>query len=83
MLTLWQVKDEAGQVAFNRQTNIGLHHFALKVKAGELDALHQRLAGAEGVEIEFTPEQLGDGPVRHMIFTAIDGIRIELIALPE
>ena len=43
--------------------------------------MHERLSETAGVEIEFAPEPLGDGPARHMMCTIPGGIRMELIAL--
>ena len=80
MLTLWQAKDTHNIVAFNRQNNIGLHHFALKVtNLKQLEALHQKLAKLDNVEIEFAPEALGDSPFHHMMCLIPGGIRLELI----
>ena len=80
MLTLWQAKDANNTVAFNRQHNIGLHHFALKVADLEqLKKLHQRLVKLDNVEIEFAPEQLGGTPFHHMMCLIPGGIRLELI----
>ncbi len=84
MITLWQAKNPENAVPFDRSTVIGLHHFALKVDGPEkLDALYATLAKTKGVEIEFAPEPLGDGAVRHMMCTIPGGIRTEFIALPS
>ena len=81
MITLWQATDPASAVAFDRKNVIGLHHLALKVESPEaLDALHGRLQRTNGVEIEFAPESLGGGPVKHMMTTIPGGVRIEFIA---
>ena len=81
MLTLWQANNPASAVEFNRKTNIGLHHLALKVADHDaLQALGQRLSTTDGVEVEFAPEQLGETPLRHMMCTIPGGIRIEFIA---
>lgn len=81
LITLWQAKDPASAVAFDRARNVGLHHLALAVPGHEaLDALHTRLAGDDGVEIEFAPEPLGAGPTRHMMVRMPGGVRLELIA---
>jgi len=80
MLTLWQAKDASNAIAFNRQSNIGLHHFALKVtNLEQLQALHDKLVKLENVEIEFAPEPLGDSPFHHMMCLIPGGIRLELI----
>ncbi|MBE9138169.1 VOC family protein [Nodosilinea sp. LEGE 07088] len=81
MLTLWQAADPALATPFDRRNNLGLHHFALKVEGLEtLHSLHQTLAAAEGVQIEFAPEPLGAGPTHHMMLSIPGGIRMELIA---
>ena len=82
MLTLWQTQPQP--VSFNRQQNVGLHHFALKVadEATLLD-LHQRLQRHPQVEIEFSPELLGENPIKHMMCLIPGGIRMELIAMLE
>ena len=81
MLTLWQAADPVSATPFDRKNNIGLHHFALKVDGLEtLNTLHAKLQRTEGVEIEFAPELLGNGPTQHMMFYIPGGIRVELIA---
>ena len=81
LLTLWQAVDPAHATPFDRKNVIGLHHFALKVDSLEtLKSLHQTLSTTEGVQIEFAPEPLGDGPTQHMMFYIPGGIRMELIA---
>ncbi len=83
MLTLWQAN--AGDVvAFDRKHNVGLHHLALRVPSHDgLDALATRLAGWNGVDLEFTPEAVGDKGNRHFICTIPGGLRLELIAVGE
>ncbi|WP_201279018.1 VOC family protein [Leptolyngbya iicbica] len=81
LLTLWQAKDPESAVPFNRHTNIGLHHFALKVDgAATLTALHEKLQAIADVTIEFAPEPLGNGPTQHMMLIIPGGIRMELTA---
>lgn len=81
MLTLWQATDPTTATPFDRKNNIGLHHFALKVDGLDtLNAMHDTLANTAGVEIEFAPEPLGNGPTQHMMFYIPGGIRMELIA---
>jgi catechol 2,3-dioxygenase-like lactoylglutathione lyase family enzyme len=81
MITLWQAADPVQAVAFDRKRNVGLHHLALLVESQDaLDALHATLAGTEGVVIEFAPETLRDGPVRHMMCAIPGGVRVEFIA---
>ena len=81
MITLWQARDPGTATAFDRKNVIGLHHLALKVTSRDaLDTLHGRLQATDGVDIEFSPEPLGDGPVAHMMCTIPGGIRVEFIA---
>ena len=81
MITLWQAADPDNAVAFDRRNNIGLHHVALLVDSqAALDELHTRLAATAGVSIEFAPENLRDGPVRHMMCAIPGGLRVEFIA---
>ena len=78
MLTLWAVKEHPGN-SFNRKSNVGLHHLALRVNSEEtLDMLYEKLS-ANNVKIEFSPELLRDGPAKHMMCYEPSGIRIELI----
>ncbi|MEM9907914.1 MAG: VOC family protein [Cyanobacteria bacterium P01_D01_bin.44] len=81
LLTLWRAAEPAKATPFDRKNVIGLHHFALTVDSLEtLQSLHQTLINTAGVEIEFPPEPLGDGPTQHMMFYIPGGIRMELIA---
>ena len=81
IVTLWQATDPVSAIPFNRKTNIGLHHLALKVKdIDTLNSIYQTLLKTEGVEIEFEPELSSGGPSQHMIFYIPGGIRMELMA---
>jgi len=81
LLTLWQAVEPDHAIPFNRKTNVGLHHFAFKVDGvATLNAIHEKLKTAPGVEIEFAPELLGNGPTQHMMFAIPGGIRMELTA---
>ena len=81
MITLWQAKDPARVVPFDRHRNVGLHHLALRVAdADALARLHDELAARQDTVIEFAPEPLGGGPTRHMMCAIPGGIRLELIA---
>lgn len=80
VISLWQVQDAAAAVSFERKNTVGLHHLALVADRDPgLDAVHARLSSTLGVEIEFAPETLGEGPSRHMMCSIPGGIRIELI----
>ncbi len=82
MLSLWARKQPAtGQAvnAFNKDSNIGLHHLALQVESKEaLHEIYRRLLD-EAVHIEFAPELLRDGPALHMMCFEPSGIRLEFI----
>lgn len=80
MITLWQATDPANAVAFDRKNVIGLHHLALTVGADDLDTLFERLQASRDVDIEFSPEPLGDMPVRHLMCNIPGGIRVEFLA---
>ena len=79
-LTLWQVDHANPVTAFDRRTNVGLHHLALTVPTeADLDRLAATVQDWPGVEVEFMPEPLGGGPRKHMMFAEPGGIRLELI----
>ena len=78
MVTLWQTNDQP-PIPFDKNRNVGLHHVAFEVESdAALAALHNKLVENK-VEIEFTPELLGQGPARHMFCYDPSGIRIEFI----
>lgn len=82
MITLWATKSDNPN-AFDKNTNIGLHHLALAVETlDELDDIYKRLA-EHGIHIEFAPELLRDGPAKHMMCYEPSGIRIEFICIPS
>ena len=81
MLTLWQAENPDSAVAFDRKNVIGLHHFALGLENhAALDSLYEKLKTADDVTIEFAPEPLGAGQVRHMMTKIPGGIRVEFIS---
>ena len=81
MITLWQAADPGTATAFDRKNVVGLHHLALLLPTQDsLDQLHERLAATAGVAIEFAPQPLRDGPVRHMMCAIPGGVRVEFIA---
>jgi len=84
MLTLWQAENPDTAVAFDRKNVIGLHHFALGVENhAALDNLYEKIKTADDVTIEFSPEPLGAGQVRHMMTNIPGGIRVEFISPSE
>ncbi len=81
MFTLWQAREPELATPFDRHSNIGLHHFALRVaNEGALEALFHQLSGANGVDIEFEPQPLGQSGARHMMCLIPGGLRVEFIA---
>jgi catechol 2,3-dioxygenase-like lactoylglutathione lyase family enzyme len=77
MLTLWQAKADPA-TEFDRKANVGLHHLALRVNGEQnFTTLFERVSAWPGVEVEFAPEQLGNGPKRHTMIYEPGGIRIE------
>ena len=81
MITLWQAEDPMSAVAFDRRRVIGLHHLALRIAdADALESLHGELVARDDVHIEFAPEPLGGGPIRHMMCRIPGNIRLEVIA---
>jgi hypothetical protein len=65
-------------VEFDRKTNVGLHHLALRVRSKEaLDTIFARVTGWPGVVVEFPPENMGEGPKRHAMVYEPGGIRLE------
>ncbi len=78
MLTLWQTQTEHPR-SFDKNTQIGLHHLALQVASEQqLETIYQRLLES-GTPIEFAPEPLRDGPMKHMMCYEPRGIRVEFI----
>ncbi|MCP4981221.1 MAG: VOC family protein [Gammaproteobacteria bacterium] len=79
-LTLWQVNHNKPVNSFHFRQNVGLHHFALEIASEqELNDIADRVKQFPGVEIEFMPALVGEGPRKHMIFNEPGGIRIEFI----
>jgi len=79
VLTLWRIADRKTAIAFDRRANVGLHHLALTVRDDTaLDAVHERVRGSPGAEIEFAPTAMRSGSAtRHFICVMPGGVRIE------
>jgi len=79
VLTLWGLADSKGAVAFNRRSNVGLHHLALAVRdEAALMAVFERVSAYPGVVVEFSPEPSRPGSMtKHFICAMPGGIRIE------
>jgi catechol 2,3-dioxygenase-like lactoylglutathione lyase family enzyme len=78
-LTIWRVTDPANAVAFNRKTNVGLHHLALAVAdEAALALVYDRVCKHPGVVLEFMPEPVRPGATTHHFICSIPGgLRIE------
>jgi catechol 2,3-dioxygenase-like lactoylglutathione lyase family enzyme len=79
MVTLWRVSQPDRAVPFNRRSNVGLHHLALKVPDHTaLATTFQRVRSHPGVAIEFEPTPMREGSSTHHFMCAIPGgIRVE------
>ena len=83
-VTLWQVKDQANHVPFDRHRNVGLHHLAFRVAdLATLHAVHARVANWPGATVEFAPERNGAGPKIHCMVREPGGNRLEFTCLPQ
>jgi catechol 2,3-dioxygenase-like lactoylglutathione lyase family enzyme len=81
MITLWQTVDRHNATKFDRKNVVGLHHLALAVDNHQaLDEVHQRLADAENVSVEFPPQARGDKGARHLMCAIPGGIRVEFFS---
>lgn len=84
LITLWQIDDPKKTVPFDRKKNIGLHHLAFKLNSFEdLGVMYKKIKDWPGVEIQFSPEFVEEGPAKHMIFYEPGGIRLEFIVVPK
>ncbi len=83
IITLWQVERDR-RVEFDRRTNVGLHHLALRVGSLEqLHRLHERVARWPGARAEFSPEISGRGPKTHFMTREPGGLRLEFCYDPR
>ena len=78
MITLWQAESPERATPFDRRSNIGLHHLALR--ANDLTGLAAELGRRDDVQIEFEPEDLGTTGIQHMMCRIPGNIRVEFIA---
>jgi catechol 2,3-dioxygenase-like lactoylglutathione lyase family enzyme len=78
MITLWKAQTEE-PLKFNRKTNLGIHHFAIKVSSSdELNSLFLKIKDSK-FTIEFEPELIRNGPAEHFICHGPSQLRIEFI----
>ncbi|HZH10692.1 MAG TPA: VOC family protein [Microvirga sp.] len=83
-VSLWQVKDQADHLPFDRHRNVGLHHLAFRVAdLATLHAVHARVADWPGATVEFAPERNGAGPKIHCMVREPGGTRLEFTYLPQ
>lgn len=84
-LTLWRVTNPEQAVAFDRKTNIGLHHLALATPDVEtLAVIYERVREHPGVTVELPPEPTRPGsPNHHFICAMPGGLRIEFATRPS
>ncbi|RFU46490.1 VOC family protein [Paraburkholderia sp. DHOC27] len=83
-LTLWQLVNTSVAVNFDRKTNVGLHHLAIRAAdENAFDTLFEKVSSWPGVKMEFAPELLGKGPKRHMMVYEPGGIRLEFDLVPK
>ncbi|RDK08667.1 VOC family protein [Cupriavidus lacunae] len=84
IVTLWEVTNQANLVGFDRKTNVGLHHLALRVGSeAALQDVFARITGWPGVMVEFAPEVSGSGPKRHTMAYEPGGLRLEFVFDPR
>lgn len=79
MITLWEI-NSSNPNQFDKNVNVGLHHLALSVE--DLDRVYKKVVDY-GLKIEFPPENLKNGPARHMMCFDPSEIRIEFICVPS
>lgn len=78
MVTLWKNKEEPA-MPFDKNRNVGLHHVAFEVESeSDLTRVYETLV-ENSVEVEFSPELVGEGPAKHMICYEPSGVRVEFI----
>lgn len=79
LLTLWRAADPLTARAFDRRTNIGLHHLSLSVADdAALDAVWEKVTAHADVVIDAAPGPIRPGsPTRHFLIFIPGGIRLE------
>lgn len=77
IITLWQIPNKPS-VSFDRKTNVGLHHIALKIESKEkLFELHEKVKSIGDIKIEFEPQEIPGFGWWHFICYEPGGIRVE------
>ena len=79
LITLWRAADPLTARAFDRTTNIGLHHLSLAVADDSaLDAVWAKVSAHQEVVVDFAPGPMRPGSAtRHFLVFIPGGIRIE------
>jgi len=79
LLTLWRAADPISARAFDRRTNIGLHHLSLAVADDRaLDEAWERVRAHPGVIVDVAPQPIRPGAAtRHFLVFIPGGIRLE------
>lgn len=79
LLTLWRAADPLTARAFDRRTNIGLHHLSLAVADdAALDTAWQKISNYPGVVVDSAPSAIRPGgKARHFLVFIPGGIRLE------
>lgn len=76
MITLWQTDD--GATPFDRRSNVGLHHLAIKVPSLEaLQKVYDTVLTIDGVKSDFAPQEITGMPLTHAMVFEPSGLRIE------
>ena len=78
IITLWQMAKDSDAVKFDRKSNVGLHHIALKVSSKDkLIKVYETVKALKGVSLEFEPKQVKGLPWWHFMCYEPCGIRVE------
>lgn len=79
LLTLWRAADPLTARAFDRHSNIGLHHLSLAVADdAALDALWEKVRSHPQVVVDVAPCSIRQGSAtRHFLVFIPGGIRLE------
>lgn len=82
-VTLWQVRDPASAMPFDRRRNVGLHHLAFRVDRDDLLALFERVKQWRGVVVDVAPGRIRPGAdSTHFLVFMPGGIRLEFVCSP-
>lgn len=83
VLTIWQAQTDS-PTRFDRKTNLGLHHVALKIADEDtLNSTFAKIKDWPGVNVECSPELSGAGPRIHFFINEPGGLRMEFVCTPQ